>query len=88
MVAAFIRIYYPESKERVGGEWEAESAQRFESHCTESLIIVFFTEVESIEENLANFILPRLIKEVVWLFRMCNCHSAQLSRKSFLTSHV
>lgn len=43
----------------------AESAQRFESHCTESLIIVFFTEVESIEENLANFILPHLIKEVV-----------------------
>lgn len=43
----------------------AESVQRFESHCTESLIIVFFTEVESIKENLANFILPHLIKEVV-----------------------
>lgn len=43
----------------------AESEQRFESHCTESLIILFFTEVESIEENLANFILPHLIKEVV-----------------------
>jgi len=41
------------------------SAHRFESHCTESLIIVFFTEVESIEENLANFILLHLIKEVV-----------------------
>lgn len=42
-----------------------EGAWRFESHCTESLIIVFFTEVESIEEKLANFILPHLIKEVV-----------------------
>ena len=50
------------SRERREG---AESVQRFESHCTESLIIVFFTEVESIEENLANFILPHLIKEVV-----------------------
>lgn len=44
----------------------AENAQRFESHCTESLIIVFFTEVESVEENPANFIFqPHLIKEVV-----------------------
>lgn len=37
---------------KCGGEWGAESAQRFESHCTESLIIVFFTEVESTEENI------------------------------------